>query len=85
MSTSQDLIKRLRASGLSQQDISRKTGIPQPRVSRWEAGRVARGADDALKLHALLQEVEAAKDSSHAAIVAGPQQAVHQITTEEAR
>ena len=47
------LIKEIRSAGLSQSDIERETGIPQPRVSRWEGGEVAAGADDALKLLAL--------------------------------
>ena len=59
MSQIADLIKRLRAApcGLSQSEISRKTGIPQPRVSRWESGDVATGADDALKLVDLAKEM----------------------------
>lgn len=52
-----EIIKRLRAAGLSQTEIARKTGIPQPRVSRWESGNVAKGADDALKLIALESEI----------------------------
>jgi transcriptional regulator with XRE-family HTH domain len=52
------IIKSLRASplGLSQTEIARRTGIPQPRISRWEGGDVAAGADDALKLVALAKE-----------------------------
>lgn len=57
MSETTDLIKRLRASGLSQSEISRRTGIPQPRLSRWESGVAPVGADDALKLDALVREV----------------------------
>ena len=53
------LIRRLQAepSKLSQSEISRRTGIPQPRISRWGAGEVAAGADDALKLVALAKEM----------------------------
>lgn len=53
------LIKRLRSepSNMSQSEISRRTGIPQPRVSRWESGDVAAGADDALKLIELAHEM----------------------------
>ncbi len=51
------IIKRLRASGLSQSEISRRTGVPQPRLSRWEAGETPAGADDALKLRALLDGI----------------------------
>lgn len=52
MSQITELIKALRAPphSLSQTEISRITGIPQPRISRWEGGEVAVGADDALKL-----------------------------------
>lgn len=52
------LIKQLRADpiGLSQSEIARRTGIPQPRVSRWESGDVAAGADDALRLLDLAKE-----------------------------
>jgi len=55
MSEIQETIKRLRAHpfSLSQSQIARQTGIPQPRISRWEGGDVATGADDALKLVAL--------------------------------
>lgn len=53
------IINGLRAQpfGLSQAEISRRTGIPQPRISRWGSGDVAAGADDALKLMALASEV----------------------------
>ncbi len=60
-SATQALIKRIRARGLSQKEIERRTGIPQPRLSRWEAGDVAAGADDALQLAALDRELEAAQ------------------------
>lgn len=59
-----DLIKALRAAGLSQSEISRRTGIPQPRVSRWESGDAPAGANDALRLHALHEEVQAAAAAS---------------------
>jgi transcriptional regulator with XRE-family HTH domain len=54
MSETTELIKRLRERGFSQTEISRRTGIPQPRLSRWEKGEVPDSADDALKLHALV-------------------------------
>ena len=44
------IVKSLRASGLSQSEIARLTGIPQPRLSRWEAGKAPVSADDALRL-----------------------------------
>ena len=42
---------------LSQSEVSRRTGISQSKLSRWEAGDVASGADDALKLVALAREL----------------------------
>lgn len=51
------IIKRLRAAGLTQLEIQRRTGIPQPRLSRWEAGRAPDAADDVLKLAQLDTEV----------------------------
>jgi len=54
MSETTDLIKRLTEAGLSQSEISRRTGIPQPRLSRWENGEAPVGADDALKLYHLV-------------------------------
>lgn len=53
MTCTTDILRRLRAVPLSQSEISRLTGIPQPRISRWEAGQVPRVADDVLKLQAL--------------------------------
>ncbi|MCZ4315148.1 helix-turn-helix transcriptional regulator [Comamonadaceae bacterium G21597-S1] len=54
-----DLINRLQAEPikLTQSEISRRTGIPQPRISRWGAGDVAAGANDALKLVTLAREL----------------------------
>jgi transcriptional regulator with XRE-family HTH domain len=59
-SPTQALLKRLRARGLSQSEISRRTQIPQPRLSRWESGDVADAADAALKLQQLENELESA-------------------------
>jgi len=55
MSKITEIIKRLRSApfGLSQMEIERRTGISQSRISRWENGDVAAGADDALKLVSL--------------------------------
>ncbi len=50
MDTATELIKKLRSRGLTQVEIAAQTGIPQPRLSRWEAGNAPAGADDALKL-----------------------------------
>lgn len=57
MSSTQTLIQRLRALKLSQTEIARRTGIPQPRLSRWERGEVPDAADDALRLAALVDEL----------------------------
>ena len=54
MSETSEIIKELRAMNLSQSEISRRTGIPQPRISRWEGGDVPTGADDAMKLSRLI-------------------------------
>jgi len=47
------MIKAMREAGLSQSEISRRTRIPQPRLSRWESGDVPNSASDALKLKVL--------------------------------
>lgn len=59
MSKITEIIKQLRADpfGLSQMEIERRTGISQSRISRWENGDVAAGADDALKLVELHKSV----------------------------
>jgi transcriptional regulator with XRE-family HTH domain len=57
MDTATDIIKRLRGAGLSQMEIARRTGIPQPRLSRWEGGEAPAGANDALKLAELARQV----------------------------
>jgi transcriptional regulator with XRE-family HTH domain len=57
MSATTDIIRALRAAGLTQVEISRRTQIPQPRISRWEAGETPDSADDALKLQALHAEL----------------------------
>lgn len=53
MNSVHEILKGLRAAGLSQSEIARRTGIPQPRLSRWEAGDVPASADDALQLQRL--------------------------------
>lgn len=58
MSKTIDIIRRLRALPLTQAEISRRTGIPQPRICRWEAGNIPVGADDALRLADLLVQSE---------------------------
>lgn len=57
MSKTADLIKRLRSAGLTQSEIARRTGIPQPRISRWENADEPTAADDVLLLVALEEEV----------------------------
>jgi transcriptional regulator with XRE-family HTH domain len=64
--TTTELLRRLRRSGLSQTEIARRTGIPQPRLSRWERGPTPAGADDALKLAALHATVFGAAEAAHA-------------------
>jgi len=53
------LLKRLReVYQLSQTEISRRTGIGQPKLSRWEGGAVSTAADESLKLAALVAEFD---------------------------
>jgi transcriptional regulator with XRE-family HTH domain len=63
MTTTTELLLAIRATGLTQTEISKRTGIPQPRISRWENGAAPDSADDALKLQQLHRElvVEVAK------------------------
>ena len=58
MKRTKDIIETLTGQyGLTQADITRQTGIPQPRMSRWAAGLIPNGADDALKLVALAEKL----------------------------
>ena len=52
MSQIQDALKVLRRT-MSQSEIAEAIGVNQSRISRWEAGEVASGADAAAKLIAL--------------------------------
>jgi transcriptional regulator with XRE-family HTH domain len=61
------ILLRLKASGLTQIEIAQRTGIPQPRISRWLNGSVPSGADDALKLRELESELAAGADQTAAA------------------
>jgi len=61
MRVTAELIQRLLARRLTQCEISRRTGIPQPRLSKWARGRVPGSADDALKLKALDEELARAE------------------------
>ena len=70
MSQTRANLRRLREHHkLSQTEISRRTGIPQPRLSRWEAGEMPGAADDALTLAALLADCDtkAARNARRAA------------------
>ena len=58
MTRTKDIIEMLTGQyGLTQADITRHTGIPQPRMSRWTAGQIPHGADDALKLASLAEKL----------------------------
>lgn len=61
MSETTELILTLRRRGMTQTEIARLTGIPQPRLSRWESGETPDSADDALKLKALADGLEPIK------------------------
>lgn len=58
MDSISDLIQRLRVHGLSQTEIARRTGISQPKISRWAGGAVPRSAVEALKLASLVRSFE---------------------------
>lgn len=65
-----DILLAIRALGMTQAEIARRTGIPQPRLSRWESGEVPKTADDSLALadlHKRLIEVENLPDAAEAA------------------
>jgi transcriptional regulator with XRE-family HTH domain len=64
-SATQAMLRRLRQR-YGQTELARLTGIPQPRLSRWEAGDVPVGADDALKLREFEQALGAASTESAA-------------------
>jgi len=66
----QAVLQQLRRC-MSQSEISRRTSIAQSKLSRWEAGRVAAGAEDALVLASLARQVcgnplPATQESTHA-------------------
>ncbi|WP_018991286.1 helix-turn-helix domain-containing protein [Aromatoleum toluclasticum] len=58
MTTVQDTILKLRQRGLSQSEIGRAVGIPQPRISRWESGDVPDPVEDGLRLVEFLNRLE---------------------------
>jgi len=57
VTTTLDILKRLRALPMTQTQIAKRIGCSQARMCKWEAGKVPAGADDALKLQALLAEM----------------------------
>ncbi len=68
MSETSSILRRLtEAHKLTQTEIARLTGIPQPRLSRWK-GEAPDSVDDGLKLAALLKQ----KDAEAAAAVTQP-------------
>lgn len=70
MQTIVEIIQALRDPPfrLSQTEISRQTGIHQTKLSRWFSGRIPAGADDALKLQALLNTTRPPVNQAQAAI-----------------
>lgn len=70
MGATTEIIRALRASGLTQSEIARRTSIPQPRLSRWENGEAPESADDALRLHALHAELIGAEGAPDAPALA---------------
>ena len=54
----QTLLKQLIDSGMTQAAISRETGIPQARLSRWTAGKAPESVSDALLLAKLAAKVK---------------------------
>lgn len=66
MSQTAALIVRLQALGLSQLEIARRTGIPQPRLSRWKNASEPTPTDDVLKL-VDLERTEAERRAKFAA------------------
>jgi predicted XRE-type DNA-binding protein len=51
------LIEQIQASGMRQAQISRDTGIPQARLSRWAAGKAPDAAADGIKLAKLAAKI----------------------------
>lgn len=63
MVTTSTLLKELLERGWTQSMIARRTGIPQPRLSKWARGQTPSGAEDALRLQALHREAVASKQA----------------------
>ena len=62
MRTTTEILRSLLGAGLSQSEIARRTGIPQPRLSRWAAGDTPVSADDALRLVDLQESMRTQTD-----------------------
>lgn len=60
MSQTVNTVKRLRRAGMSQAAIASSAGISQPTVAKWEAGKVPKAADAAVKLQQLDRDMAAA-------------------------
>lgn len=66
MTTTADLLRRLRKTHrLSQSEIARRTGIGQPKLSRWESGEVPEAAEASLKLAALVDQLDAQREAGN--------------------
>lgn len=55
------LIEKIQSSGMRQSQISRETGIPQPRLCRWASGKAPDAASDGIKLAKLAAKIERRK------------------------
>lgn len=75
MQSISEILRGLRET-LSQSEIARRTGISQSKLSRWESGEIAAGADDALKLLALAKHHTPKKQSPQ-----GRKEAAHESRT----
>ena len=61
MNDIKNIIERIQATGMRQSQISRETGIPQPRLCRWAAGKAPDSASDGIKLAKLAARIERRK------------------------
>ena len=57
MQSTASILQALKARGLSQCEITRRTGVPQSRLSRWQRGLVPPALEDDLKLRRLHAEL----------------------------
>lgn len=79
MSQTSALLREIRERGLTQSEIRRRTGIPQPRLSKWEKGHVPQAADDALRLKILRDELVASEPTPPGHPPPLPSAAAHQV------